>query len=178
MKRVITGVLIASCTVLLTGLALGQTTTGQTAKHITVSGEEYHHLLMLDVREAVQHAKVLHEYATLHAKHLDKAVMTKHVDEITKNLEGVRTELTDVEQNVNALEKTTVEGQLSTIRTDQQKALADLDVLKAEVAKDAPNAGVIAAKSKAIYLEMTSANQHHHKVMVQRGVHEPSEPKP
>ena len=54
------------------------------------------------MREAAEHAKTLHHYATVHGEHLDKAVVTKHVDELTKNLDGVKTELGSVEQSVES----------------------------------------------------------------------------
>ncbi len=176
MKRIIPVALFAGCAALAAGLAFGASDPVKETGSTEVKGAEYHHLLMLDLKEAGEHARVLHHYAQFHAKHLDKQVVMRHVDELTKNLDGVRTELADVEQNVNEPEKASVEPRLSTIRSEEEKARQDLVALKAEEAKDQPDATVIAAKSRAIYEAMVQAGEHHRKAMTTRGVREPAEP--
>jgi hypothetical protein len=173
MKRTILGIVLVACAVLLSGAAPAKMTA---AKPAVAPGEEYHHLLMLDVREAVQHAKTLHHYAQAHARHLDKGVVMKHVDELSKNLEGVRTNLTDLAQNVGTKDKEATDEHLAAIRADQEKASGELDLLKAEAAKEAPDASLIVAKSKAIYTAMSSADTRHRKTMAKHGIHEPAAP--
>lgn len=175
MKRLLTVSLVTVGVVLMVGMILGAVPS--TKGKAVVRGEEYHHLLALDVKEAAEHARTLHHYATVHAAHLDKAVVAKHVEELTKNLEGVRTELADVEKNVEPAETGKgVEINLGAIRTESGKAQTALDELKTEAAKDAPSATVIAEKSRVIYVAMTAAEEHHHKAMVKRGVPEPKKP--
>lgn len=161
--------LVAAVVVLAAGAALAATST-----HM-VKGEESHHLLMLDVREAATHAKTLNHYAGTHAKDLDKAVLMKHIDELTRNLEGIRTELGDVEQKMGSTDKAKVEKDLATIRTEEEKAWRDLETLKTEAAKPTPDPNVIEFQSKAILSAMRTADQRHNQVMVKRGVHEPKE---
>lgn len=172
MKRLIVG--IAAAALFAAGAALAVTPTKAT-KHVPVPGEEYHHLLMLDMREAAEHAQVLRHYAESHGAHLDKAVVMKHVDELSKNLDGVRTELADLEQKIPATDKTSIDPQLTNIRTQEQAARGDLETLKAEAAKETPDAAVIGEKSKAIYAAMSAAKQHHQRAMAKRRVHEPGE---
>ena len=169
MKRFIA---LIAMTAFAAGAALAATP-AKTAKHVPVKGEEYHHLLMLDVREAAEHAKTLRYYAQAHTRHMDRTVVMKHVDELTKNLDGVREELGKLEQNIEAKDKTLVDTHLATIQSEEQTARQNLDVLKTEAAKDTPDASVIAEKSKAIYAAMTTADEHHRRAMVKRGVQEP-----
>ena len=172
MKRLFTGGLVVIGVLLLVGFVLGATPKGKAP----VKGEGYHHLLALDVREAAEHAKTLHHYAVVHREHLDKAIVTKHVDELAKNLDGVKTELGSVEQSVEPAEKSKVETNLATIRAENDRAQTALDALKAEVAKEQPSATVIADQSKLIYSAMITAEGHHQKAMAKRGVAEPKKP--
>ena len=142
-------------------LAAGVALAGTTTPLGTVKGEEYHRLLMLDVREAAAHAKTLNHYAGTHPKDLEKGVLMKHIDELTRNLEGVRTELADVEQTMGPTDKAKVDTHLATIRTEEQKAWKDLEVLKTETAKVAPDPAVIEWQSKAIYTSMRNADEQH-----------------
>ncbi|MGE5179530.1 MAG: hypothetical protein ACM3PF_10580 [Bacteroidota bacterium] len=171
MKRLFTGGLVVIGVLLLVGSVLAAP-----KGKAPVKGEGYHHLLALHVREAAEHAKTLHHYATVHADHLDKAIVTKHVDELAKNLDGVKTELGSVEQSVEPAEKSKVETNLATIRAENDRAQTALDALKAEVAKEQPSATVIADQSKLIYTAMITAEGHHQKAMAKRGVAEPKKP--
>src|SRR5512140_1650020 len=135
MKRLFTGALVVVGVLLLVGFVLGATPKGKAP----VKGEEYHHLLALDVREAAEHAKTLHHYAPVHGEHLNKAIVTTHGDELAKNLDGVKTELGSVEQSVEPAEKSKVETILATIRTENDRSQTALDALKAEVAKEHPS---------------------------------------
>jgi FKBP-type peptidyl-prolyl cis-trans isomerase len=173
MKRLFTGALVLIGVLSIAGLALGAAPGKGKAP---AKGEEYHHLLALHVREAAEHAKALHHYAIVHREHLNKAIVTKHVDELAKNLDGVKTELASVEQSVEPAEKSKVEMNFTTIRSENDRAQTALDALKAEVAKEQPSATVIADQSKLIYTAMTTAEGHHMKAMARRGVHEPKKP--
>lgn len=161
--------------VMLTAGATLAVTPARSTKHVAPKGEEYHHLLMLDVKEAAEHAKTLHHYARTHVEHFDKAVATKHLDELTKNLDGVQSNRTSLEQELGA-DQGAIRPQLDLIRTDEQTARENLDALKAEMAKATPDIGLIADKSNAIYTVMSSAGEHHHRAMMMRGVKEPVTP--
>ena len=177
MRRILVAAgLLAGCAVLVAGLALGQSKTTHEAKSAPVKGTEYHHLLMLDLDEAVQHAKALNHYARTHKTDLAKDVVTRHVDELSKNLEGVEKELPLVEEHAGK-NASGLESQLSTIREEAQKARQDVADLQAETAKDKPEPSVIESKSKAIYTAMSEASEHHRQVMTKRGVQKPAEPK-
>jgi hypothetical protein len=47
--------------------------------------------------------------------------------------------------------------------------------LKAEAAKTAPNATVVAEKARAIYTAMSAANDSHRRAMAKRNVKDPAE---
>ncbi len=173
MKRILTGALLLGLVLLVAGAATTPTTP---AKPKVTKSEPYDHLLMLDIREAAEHAKTLHHYASMHGKDLDKAVVDKHVAELDKNVGAIETELTDVEKNVPEGDKTKVETHLTTIRTEEQKAKTDLDELKTETAKPTMDPKIVAEKSKGIYEAMSTAREHHGKAMMKRGVHEPAAP--
>ena len=175
MRRVLVGVVLACCAILVVGLALGQSTPAKETKPAEVKGTEYHHLLQLDIKEAVEHAKTLNHYAKFHATALEKDVVMRHVDELAKNLDGVRTEIGRVEQSAAEPGKP-VDSRLTMIRKHEELARQDLEVLKAEMAKPKPEATVIEAKSKAIYETMSQAEESHKGVMAKRGVHEPAKP--
>jgi len=175
-KRIIPALVLASCTTLFAGLAFGAANPPTPVK-TEIKGTEYHHLLMLDLKEAKEHARALNHYAKLHTTNLDRQVVTRHVDELVKNLDAAQAELGEVGQNVGTYEKAAVDPRLSMIRTEEEKARQDVDALKLEAASDKPNASVIAVRTRAVYEAMEKATEHHRRVMVARGVHEPEEPK-
>lgn len=175
MKRIVAALAVAA--VFVAGAAMAVTPVQPT--HKAVKGEEYHHLLMLDVREAGEHARTLQHYALTHEKNLDRAVVTKHVDELSRNLDGVQTELAQVEQQVGTSEKPSMQTSLNTIGDQQKVARENLDLLRTELAKTTPEASVIAQKSEAIAKAMAVAGEHHRRIMTKRGVHEvPATTKP
>lgn len=163
-------------TALLTAGATLAVTPAKSTKTVP-KGEEYHHLLMLDVKEAAEHAKSLHHYAKTHAEHFDKAVATKHLDELAKNLDGVQSNMTSLEQELGT-DKGTIAPQLDMIKSDEQSSRENLDALKTQMAKATPDPTFVADKSGAIYTSMSSAVEHHHKAMAKRGVKEPPKPSP
>lgn len=165
---------LVCCMVLVAGIAMAAQSPNKPAKP-EAKGTEYHHLLMLDIKEAVEHAKALNHYAKMHATELDKEVMTKHVDELTKNLDGVQTEIGLVEKSTAEPGKPT-DTEITGIRQQENLARRDLDALKAEMAKPKPEATVIEAKSKAIFDTMTRATETHKGLMAKNGVKAPKEP--
>ncbi len=136
--------------------------------------EGYHHLLMLDQREAAEHAKVLHHYVLNHAKELDRAIVAKHVDEIDRNLQGVRDELTKLEEASKG--ESTISKQLTLIREHQTKAMGIFETLKAEAQKPTLNADRLKYVSSDLYQTLRSASGEHNKTMAKVGVREPSQP--
>ncbi len=174
MRRILTGALIASCALFVAGTALAQAKLTPSAKHTEVKGEEYHHLLMLDLREAVDHARVLNHYARTHSARLERDVVDKHVEELSRNLDGIKTGLVNVEEKMGA-EKGAAEPQLTQISRQEELARQDLDALKLAMSTGDLDRTVIAQKSQSIYEALSAAHQHHRKLMSQRGVHEPTE---
>ena len=170
MKRIITGVVAAA---LIAGAAWAVTPPKVTKS--APKGEEYHHLLMLDLQESAEHARILRHYAETNRGNLQAAVVEKHVAEIEKNLAGVRTELNDLEQHISGTDRSSIDSQLASIRAHEQTAQEDLATLKAEAAKTAPNATVVAEKAKAIYTAMSAGNDSHRRAMAKRNVKDPAE---
>ena len=162
------------CAVLVAGIAMAAQSPNKPVK-AEAKGTEYHHLLMLDIKESVEHAKALNHYAKMHATALDKEVVTKHVDELAKNLDGVQTELGLIEKHTAAPGKP-ADTEITTIRQQEGIARQDLEALKAEMAKPAPAATVIEQKSLAIYHAMTRATETHKGLMAKHGVKAPEQP--
>jgi multidrug efflux pump len=92
-----------------------------------------------------------------------------------KNLAGVRTELNDLEQHISGTDRSSIDSHLASTRAHEQTAQEDLATLKAEAAKTAPNATVVAEKAKAIYTAMWAANDSHRRAMAKRNVKDPAE---
>ena len=162
------------CAVLVAGIAMAAQSPNKPVK-AEAKGTEYHHLLMLDIKESVEHAKALNHYAKMHATALDKEVVTKHVDEIAKNLDGVQTELGLVEKSTAESNKP-ADIEIVTIRHQEEIARLDLEALKAEMAKPKPEATVIEQKSMAIFQTMTRATETHKGLMTKHGVKPPGQP--
>ena len=54
------------CALLVASIAMAAQSPNKPAK-AEAKGTEYHHLLMLDIKESVEHAKALNHYAKMHA---------------------------------------------------------------------------------------------------------------
>jgi hypothetical protein len=135
-----------------------------------VRDEAQHQLLMLDLREAVDHARTLHHYARVHVKDLESDIVGRHVDELTRNLQSIESALGAFEQRAGGVENTAVRARLAAIRMQQQIARSDLDALKQEVAREQPDRRVILERSRAIDRALTLAQEHHRTLMSWRGV--------
>ncbi len=170
MKRLIVILLGLSFVLLVSVAAEGRTQTA--AKE----SEGYHHLLMLDQREAGEHAKALHHYVLHHANALDRAIVAKHVDELGRNLQGMRDELTKLEEVSKG--EVPIPRQLTQIREHQTKAMRIFETLKSEAQKPALNAEALQFISSDLYGTLRLASGQHNKTMTKLGIREPTPPHP
>ncbi len=169
MKRLITVLSLLGCAILVIAVAQGQ------VRKTDRNGEGYHHLLLLDQREAVEHAKSLNFYVRHHAPDLDHQVLVKHIDELGRNLTGMQDELGKVEE-VASTEKKSIAPDVAEIKNHQLKARLEFEALRLEAQKEKPEPIRLEAKSLAIYDELKQADAHHHKIMRAHGVREADEP--
>lgn len=166
MKRLIALLAVAGC------LALALAVVQSQAAKPQPKFEGYHQLLLLDQREAIQHAKVLDVYVRHHAQDLDPEVLAKHIDELGRNLTGMQNELERIE-GIDLVEKKALDPQAAEIRDHQLKARLEFEALKLEAKAEKPNPEKIQMKAIVIYNELRQADAHHHKVMEAAGVREP-----
>ena len=172
MKRILTGVLVASCAMLLMGAVPMPVKTATPPKAAEVKGEGHHDLLSLDLREAAEHARVLNHYARTHPSNIEKSVVTKHLDELTRNLDGIREQLSKVQENMGTYSAAT-KPRLALIDKQEVIARQELEALKATITADRFDPNVITWKSQLIRAAMVTAEEHHRTIMAKRGVHEP-----
>ena len=140
--------------------------------------EAQHHLLMLDLREAAEHAKTLHHYAAVHAGNLDSVVVKRHADELAKNLEGIEAGLKAIEENPDPRGGIPFEPKLADVRDLERRAWHEVDALHVEAAKSKPDRHVVAASALTIWQDMSRAVEHHRDVMQRHDIREPEPPAP
>jgi hypothetical protein len=134
----------------------------------------YHHLLMLDQREAAEHLKALHFYAQQSDNALDPAIVSRHVDELGRNLTGMREEISRLEQVT--LSGVSVAPQLADVRLNQERAAALVENLKAAAEQPSPRPEQIRSISFDAYQYLRTASAEHGRVMSKLGVREPMQP--
>jgi hypothetical protein len=169
MKRLLGILLLVGCV----GIALA--VTGGQATKVQGAGDAYHILLMLDQRETVEHAKALNYYLHHRTGDLDRDVLGKHVDELSRNLTGMQDELEKIE-NRASFEKVSLPPQVAQIREAQLGARLEFEALKMEALKPDADVTRLEAKSLAIYDQLRLAAKLHEKMMETLRVELPGDP--
>jgi hypothetical protein len=146
-------------------------------KALAAKGDEDHGALSVYDKNAMEHAKALYRHAKLNTQ-INKEVTNEHADEIGRSIDAAKRHQAVLEKIVP--EDTKLDAKLKArheaLKARYAKATEFLSALKAEGAKQEPDAKVIKEHAAAIYHEIKRAEAEHRPLRVLRKIGEATEP--
>ena len=161
-------VLVAlACVCLIATIAIAQ------SEKMRTTEDAHQILLKLDIQEAMEHAKALHQYTLEAGATAENEVVACHLEEIENNLRGSDEQIARI-QDIDGDAR--FDYQIAEIRNHVGTAHDMLATLKAEAAKPKPGAQRINSQSAALYEVLNAAMTHDRRAIGMHHVQAPLTP--
>jgi hypothetical protein len=146
-----TVIVALACVCLIATIAIAQ------SEHMRAQEDAHQILLKLDLQEAMEHAKALHQYTLEAGDALETDVLACHLEEIEKNLGGADEQIARIQQIDG---DSRFDYQVAEIRNHDEVAREILGSLKSEAAKPNPAAQRINSRAADLYDALNAAMTH------------------